>query len=347
MLRSLLIGLALLVASSAAAAQDDEDRYLRRGVFVDGAVWLLTDAGSLFRIEERTRRRTDEVLPERVLDICRQDGEVLAVTGERYDGRSWTVRRRRRGIWRIVGRVPRQDDLFQAIDCREGQITVLTTHRLIRIGDDGPAAIPLSEQPLYARVNVAVLGTPDHLYVGLNSGEWGGGLKRIDRRSGRVVTLERNATSDRCHGGPLNTACDPVHAIAPIPWRPDCVAIAVGLVHFFSHGRLAEICGERVETFYSTEIPLDLGGDSEGVEAVTTSAAFFGLVESGRTLRAAGLDGIYRIGAEGLIDIAPYPEFREVRGVRLNFDLPDVILVVTRINRRASVRGAAPLMVPR
>lgn len=349
MLRPLLGALALWIAPLAsAAAPDDADRFLSRGAYVDGQLWLLTDRGSLFRIEERTLRRTDEDLPDPVRDICRRDGELLAVTGH-PDGGRWTVRRRSRGVWRNVAQVSRQDrdEALLAMDCGgEAPVTLLTSRRIVELRPGGAASVVPSGEMRYPQVSATVYGTRAHLYVGINSGEWGGGLQRIDRSTGAVVTIERNATEDSCHGGPLNTACDPVHAIVPLPWRPGCVAVAIGLVHFMSHGRLAEVCGDRVESLYSKEIPFDLGGDGDGTPA-TTSAAFFGLVRSGDTLRAVGVDGIYRLGANGLIDFAPYPAFREVRGVSVNFDLPDVVLVVTEINRRASVSSGAPMIVPR
>jgi hypothetical protein len=218
-------------------------------------------------------------------------------------------------------------------------VTLLTSDRIIEMRPGGPRSVTLVDDLPHARVNAALLATPRHLYLGLNNGEWGGGLRRIDRASGEVATIERNATDDTCHGGPLNTSCDPVHAIAAEPWRPGCVALAIGLVHFMSHGRLAEVCGDRVESLYSRDLTdQDFGG---------SSVAFFGLVPVGDTLRAVGVDGVYRIGAGGVAERAPLPRFRQIGHVTLSFDLPDVILVVTQVNRHASVSGGAPMIVPR
>jgi hypothetical protein len=73
------------------------------------------------------------------------------------------------------------------------------------------AALRLSG-PIQALVTAAVHVTPQAVFVGLNAGEWGGGLKRIDRRSGGVETIERNTTGGLCDG-PLNTDCDPVQGL--------------------------------------------------------------------------------------------------------------------------------------
>jgi hypothetical protein len=329
----------------AAARADDEDRYLRRGVFVDGRVWLLTDRDTLFSIDERTRRRSIADLPDDVLDICRHDGQLFAVTGER-DARSWAVRRRNRGgTWAIVARA-RSGALERllAMDCTAGvPVTLLTTGQLIELRPEGAASVTLSELT-YARVGMTTLGTSAYLYVGLNSGEWGGGLRRIERATGRTVKVENETGPCR---GLLNTNCDPVHAIITIPWRPNCLAVAVGLVHFMAHGRIVEVCGERVTSLYSRDEDDDAGGDAEDGQVVGGGEAFFGMVPTGSTLLAAGTDGLYRIGPAGLIDSAPYPSFHAVRGVYLNFDRPDAILAVTEINRRASVSGSSPLLIPR
>jgi hypothetical protein len=190
-----------------------------------------------------------------------------------------------------------------------------------------------------------MLETPGHLFVGLNSGEWGGGLIRIDRKSGGVETIERNATGDLC-GGPLNTACDPVHGIAVIPWKPDCVAAAVGLVHMLGHGRIVEICREKVERMFVQAS--DRHADApEAAVGGYGSVPFFGLAAAGETLLAAGHDGLYRLGPAGLVEHRPWPRFEEIDGLLVSFALPDVVLVITTINRRASLGGAAPLLVTR
>jgi hypothetical protein len=339
--------LALLLAAlaawpGAAMAEQWQDRQLIRGAYADGRVWLLTYSGDLFSIAEATRRRADEDLGEPVIDICRQDGEIIAVTGERSSRSGWNLHRRSHGTWRFVGRVRQADDHLLAMDCNAGRVTLLTIQRIIELTPQGQRRVDLhfSGDFPYPQVSLTTFGTPDFLYVGINSGEWGGGLRRIDRRSGAMVTIERG----ECGDGPLSTSCDPVHAITAEPWRPGCIVLAVGLVHFDSSGRLTEVCGETVERFFSKDIP---SAYAENDEAATTSAAFFGLVPIGGTLRAVAVDGLYRIGPGGSAEFAPFPTFRTVRGVRLSFDLPDVVLVVTRVNQRASVSLGAPMLIPR
>jgi hypothetical protein len=341
-LAGLLLALTLLGAAPAREAEESQANLIR-GAFADGRLWLLTDSGSLFSIAEDSPRRIDEALPEPPLDLCRRDGELLVLTGRRAQGREWVLRRRVAGQWQVAGRARRQRDGFTAMDCNAGRVTLLTTRRIIEMRPGGPSSTELAGEAPVALVNTALFGTRDHLYVGINSGEWGGGLRRIDRVSGAVVTIERNVEAGAC-GRPLDTGCDPVHAIVSEPWRPGCVAIAIGLVHFFSNGRLVEICGDRVEELYAK--PIQSGFEREG-QAPSATVAFFGLIRSGDSLRAVGIDGVYRIGAAGAADFAPFPHFRRVGGVDLSFDLPGIVLVVTQVNRRASVSGGAPMIVAR
>jgi hypothetical protein len=190
----------------------------------------------------------------------------------------------------------------------------------------------------------------------MNAGEWGGGLRRIDRRTGRVETIERNATGSLC-GGPLNTGCDPVNGLAVVPWKPTCIAAAIGLVHFFPSGRIVEVCGRDVELLYEKGLksepwngnasqPKDASkpaADGEWIESVP----FFGLASTTTTLVGAGGDGIYRIEAGGKVRTTPFPEWKNFDGIYASFEIPDFVIVLTQLNRRASVSGSAPLIVPR
>lgn len=76
--------------------------------------------------------------------------------------------------------------------------------------------------------------------------------------------------------------------------------------------------------------------------------AFFGLERSGDELVAAGTEGVYHFSGSRTSQptLLPLPHFEEIGGVRVNFELPGLVLVLTEINRH-SVSGAVPLLVPR
>jgi len=121
--------------------------------------------------------------------------------------------------------------------------------------------------------------------------------------------------------------------------------VAIGLVHFAPHGRIAKICGSMVDTLYSKPLPSEskdgnlttMGGDE----------AFFGLAASGDKLWAVGIDGIYQIRARGAVQSFPLPPFKDYGGVSVSFDRPELVLVLTDVNARRSISGAVPLLVLR
>jgi hypothetical protein len=60
-----------------------------------------------------------------------------------------------------------------------------------------------------------------------------------------------------------------------------------------------------------------------------------------------GLDGLYRLRGPGRVEFTGLPEFRDIGGFRVSFDLPGVVLVLSGINGHASMSGAVPLMAVR
>lgn len=332
-------------------ARDDEppeNSNVSRALFADGRLWLLTDDGGLTSLAAGDRARRLEQPGGPVIDICSGAGGLRALTGD-PKGRGWTLRRWSRGRWLAERRIARQGEALVALSCSGERALLLTREQLIEVDRTGEQVLGLRGDLRSPRVKAVTLETPDHLFVGINSGEWGGGLQRIDRRSGRIETIARTPADDAC-AGPLSTACDPVHAVAPIPWKPSCVAAAIGLVHFLSHGRIAEICDRKVETLFvqaADRHSTDPGTAADVAAGRYGAVAFFGLAAVGDSLLAVGQDGLYRIGADGKAGFTRWPRFQEIGGVLVSFALSDAVLVVTTINRRASVSGGAPLLVPR
>jgi hypothetical protein len=96
------------------------------------------------------------------------------------------------------------------------------------------------------------------------------------------VVVEKTSSNDLC-SGPLNTGCDPVNGIAIEPWKPDCVTIAIGLVHLMAHGRLVEVCGDNMRTLYSKPFEQELFSDRKIIDSVP----FSGIVNAGDVLWTA------------------------------------------------------------
>lgn len=110
---------------------------------------------------------------------------------------------------------------------------------------------------------------------------------------------------------------------------------------------MVEICEDRVERIfyraYGSQPSARLNEDGEPFATV----AFFGLSRAGDVLLAVGVDGLYPIGRDGVAEVEPLPDFEVVGGVRVSFDVPGFVLVLTDINQRKSLSGSVPLLVPR
>lgn len=318
-----------------------------RAIFAGGRLYLVAGNHRLLSLADGESSLTRHDLGEPVLDACVQGGEPLALTGAAERAPVWTLRRFHGGQWRPERTVPRDDDEPVALACTAEGPFLLTSRRFIDLTQARPAALRLSG-PIQALVTAAVHVTPQAVFVGLNAGEWGGGLRRIDRRSGQVETIQRNATGGLCDG-PLNTDCDPVQGLAAIPWRPNCVAAAVGLIHMAAHGRLTAVCPDRIEQLYAATDgePNTPEKAREAARGGFGSVAFFGLAANGNSLIAIGHNGLHRLDAAGTATRTPLPRFTRVEGMLVSFALPEVVLVVTGINGRAALSGAVPIMAVR
>jgi hypothetical protein len=343
-------------AVSQGARRSGQETFISRAVFADGQLWLLSDAGDLWSIAEGKDEPVTINLPEPALDLWiedRQPAVITCVRNVRNTCREWTLRSRRsNGEWRVKAKVATEGDGVVSVTSAGSATLLLTTRRIIDLVADRQSAIALS-RPLGRRAIATTHATPTSIFLGFNAGEFGGGLQRIDRKTGDVVAIESNESGDLC-GGPLNTECDPVNGIATIPWNPDCVAVAIGLVHFAPHGRIVEVCDSRVRRLYVKAHPLHPklqpppGSDAGRLDREPyPSVAFFGLVRQDQMLWAVGIDGISQFGPDGAVRSEPLPAFKNIGGFGVSLDLPNVVLVLTNINQRRSISGSVPMLVPR
>jgi hypothetical protein len=319
-----------------------------RAIFAGGRLYLVAGNHRLLSLAEGERSLTSHELGEPVLDACVRGDEPIALTGAVDRAQSWTLRRLHGGHWEVERAVVRDDDEPVALACTTDGAFLLTSKRFIDLTRADPAVLRLRGEPIHALVTAAVHVIPEAVFVGLNAGEWGGGLRRIDRRTGRVETIERNETGALCDG-PLNSSCDPVQGLATIPWRPNCIAAAIGLIHMMAHGRLTMVCPDRTEQLYAAadrEFE-DPERAREAARGGYGAVAFFGLAATRNSLIAIGHNGLYRLASDGTATHVPLPRFTRVDGMLVSFALPDVVLVVTGINGRAAMSGAVPIMAVR
>jgi len=347
--RGLLLAILLIttpcICSALQPKRPGQQDFLTRAVFAEGRLWMLSDAGELSVVREREMRRVVESYPARVLDLCVLGGSPAVLTGAPGDNLAWTILRHTASAWSLEATIPREGDEFIAMNCAANEIMFLTTRRLITITPAGKSAVMLSGKLGYGRVS-ASYATRDELFLGFNAGEWGGGMASVDRGTGTAAIIQCNAGGGLCEG-PLNTDCDPVNGIAADPWKSGCVIVAIGLVHMEMHGRLVTVCGGGVERLYykPCEKQYSNAVNSDGEPFCTIG--FFGLAAAGEGLWAVGGDGLYHVEQHGVVKLQPNPQFTDIGGVRVSFQVPGLVLVLTEVNSRMSLSGATPMLVPR
>jgi len=302
----------------------DQSSFITRAVFADRRLWLLSDAGTLSSITEGDDKQLEIALPEPALDLWVEGGQPAVITCKRVGCSNWSLRQRIDDQWPSKIRIPTQNDSFAAIAHAAATVTLLTSRRIIDVVGDRQSAAPLAgPEQLRTKPITSALAASGGLFVGFNAGEWGGGLQRIDRKTGKITTIESNTSGQLC-GGPLSTGCDPVTGIALSPWNSDCIAVAVGLVHLLTRGRIVEICGDVIRLLYP-----------QRDELLFSYVPFFGLARDTDALWTSSEGhGIYRIGQDGAAQMTPLPTFKRIGRVFVSFDFLSFVLVRTGDQRR-------------
>lgn len=316
-----------------------------RAVFTDERLWLLHDDGLLVSLEPRQNQPQQVPTPGKIMDICKSQARLMAIVDS--GKQQWTVQKLEANKWTVQASIPSEGEMLAAVDCEVNTsgVTLITNKRLVEVKGKDISVLKLQQELGPPLANGTALATGDAVWLGLNVGEWGGGLRRISRVDGRVDVVERNRSGDLC-GGPLNTQCDPVNGLAVTPWNPSCITAVVGLVHFMPHGRVVEICDKNVRRVYFKPFdPQPPKGSLDDGEPSST-VAFFGLARTGGELWGIGIDGLYRFDG-GPPQFRPLPTFEQRGGYSVSFAVPGIVLVLTDVNQRNSLSGSVPLIAAR
>src|SRR6185436_2899976 len=92
LLVALLVAPSVLRASAVEPERAGQESSLIRAVFAEERLWVLSDAGQLFRITEGKDVPLEERLPEPALDLCLLGGRPAVVTCKRQGCVEWTLR---------------------------------------------------------------------------------------------------------------------------------------------------------------------------------------------------------------------------------------------------------------
>lgn len=314
------------------AAQSEPARL--RTIFADNRLWLLTGDGLWSVSEDDANARRENAAGE-VLDICRQRGDLVAVLASDTAGQ-WSLKRRNRDQWKEFARLSSRGNGFVALACSDTDMAVLTSGRVVRFSTDaGHREATLSSQIPNQPLN-SVLLSGDQVFIGLNSGEWGGGLMRVNQKTGDVRRFESiSKDADLC-ASILSSDCHPINGITPSPGKPGCTLAAIGLVHMLASGRLLEVCGDDVTVAYSEDC---------GTGSLPCTLPFFGLVTSNAAAIAVSPQSIVTLDASGTHS-SSLPPFRSYPPFDVAF-APNYVLVKSSANQRHSLSGMTPMIAAR
>ena len=291
----------------------DPDR-VRRAVYAESQVWAVA-GGEVWAIDPAAARASRTGLAAQ--DICVHEGELaLAVASVDKPGR-WIVKKRRAGAWVSLVEVDGGGDGLVGLDCGS-EIRLLFASRLLTVGRGTPTIVLLSNRIPALPPNV-LQSTSEHLLVGLNAGEWGGALMRIDQRTGRVEEL----------GDPRQ-----INAIAPHPSRPEC-KLASSVDFAGASGVLLEICGERVREIASHRRP-----------GAPNDAGFYGLANLDSGVTVSTVDGLYRVLEAGRLSAVEKPSFAQAGPFQVSVG-PDYILLRAPVDERFHPGGANSVIIIR
>lgn len=351
----------LLAFRSAAIAQFPQadrvaplfDGRIAKGLAVEEKLWLRGSlgknpagdgSGGLASIS--LKDQSSHVYFEKgVLDIAKSGSDLWILRRLAQQGREFVV-----SVWKAdhfddLGQFTSSEkDVPMALFIDQGSPGVLSQQTIRQLSPDHTWRSMNLKGILRRGVqeSIAAPDTGGSLFVGVNRGEWGGGLQRVDLQTGAVSSVERRDGKGLCDG-PLNSDCDPVTGLIPDPESKQCILAAVGLVHMFtSTGRILKICEGMVTLFAEKPLP------NQAISKRKMTEAFYGLAtDSSRGFWAITQNALYHYPGGGESD-AEYklPALQSVSGVYLSHALPGAVVVRTDLNWSVSTSGYTPLIVP-
>lgn len=329
------------------ALREDNPR-VERAASDGEMLWVSTNTGEIWTLMPGPDAAPGRLhTPEPVLDFCLDGDRVTTVTTGANSASSMTLRTLdHSGVWRTVTHWDATDGLV-ALLCEGGETAVLTSTRLLVIRDGEIRSTRLSFRLPQHGSSVA-LKSHGAILVGLDIGEWGGGVHSVDLGTGTVGLIHSNVSGDLC-GGPLNTDCDPVWSMARSPWGSGCAVVAIAKLHLGIAGRLVEVCGADVRLVHVGRCPRPEFFDwmrLDDSEADICSEPFYSVAAIPAGIVAAGVDGWTRIDLQGRVKKTAYGRLSSRGPFRVRFE-DDVILIDRELSGRPTSLDNTMMVLPR
>jgi hypothetical protein len=194
------------------------------------------------------------------------------------------------------------------------------------------------------------------IYVGLNHGEFGGGLWQISLKDGGIKSIEKKTAGKICFR-PLDAACDPITSVVRDIENPNAVLAGIALSHFSQQGRVVKVSGENVSVVFNKIYkfdqktdkvipgnPCDGKNESDNLES-WESEGVFGMQSDGKSVWLVTGRAIYKLAGGSVESCAELSgKFEDVDGLGISQAVAGIVLVGTDINWAKSLSGTTPLI---
>lgn len=320
---------------------------ITNGAFLDGKLYTLNAKNGLEVRTEGSLHSSPIETPGFVHSICVLNGELFIIT-EKDDISTASLWSRLPNEWRLETEIViGSKNYFVALDC-SGEEPLLVTHKQIILPRSNRKRSINWGQIQSSGGFVKSLQHDGYLYLGRNTGEWGGGLIRIAMSNGRAEVIDASDPNELC-GGILNGSCDPVTGLAPDPINPECVIATTGLVHFSSDGAILRICDKKITLAFAKPYTLESNWhfDTANTSEAIASVPYFSLGWDAGNVWVVGANGIYNFSDQQLPNFYPFPRLYRYLSSNIDWSNPEFILIQTDMNRRHSLSGGSLILVPR
>lgn len=225
----------------------DLGRAIFEGYADHASLWLRGESGKVVRFDRADGTRT--VVAETALDLMPDGTRLWVLTSSaRHEAEIRDLRSEQSEPVRFYVQETPTISLFATGQDRPGVLTAAAAYR--------PAERGWSRRELAATIAAGevVYDGQASLYVGLNRGEFGGGLRRVDLDTGTISIV--SAQGDGLCGGAVSPACQPVVGLFPSPNWPGCVIVGTGLSHLGSSmGHVYRVCRDGISAEFDTPTP--------------------------------------------------------------------------------------------
>ena len=330
----LVVALLPFLAQSGSKTEASEDRaVVVQAVFAQDRLWILDESGRVSSLAEGEEAPTSHPTPDPALDLIVHEGVPCVVTGKKDPSAIWRVLRREERGFEEVAEVAQADDLLLGLGSSPTGLVLVTSCRIVEIDGGSTREVWLSCPLVGGGVRRSTLADSASIHVGFDDGEYGGGLFRIDRRTGVV---------DEIHGvDPADVAVplldrdySTVNGIVPLPWEPGTFAVSCAEYE----GKVYAVRGDRVRILYQEDSEQEGLQESDVLCLASASGSVWGI----------GLPGMFRIDADGRVTKLPAPPTRKYGELEASFAFPGLVIIVRDdYGRQYWPFGTHPLLVAR